>query len=316
MSSIKLLFASDLHYCADLVGEMALAGSLLPADTYDHAPDGRLVWHNYMLVDQMERMFDGLDRLIRRESPDLVIFTGDAVNTNWAPNVTAVAARIAALPCPTRLITGNHDVYLDGPGTRLQDAVKPGEYSTGFRHEWIDDLGLLYLDLFVRHADGTTVKMTDPRDPQAAAVYRQEDIAAALAMIDGMPDRCFLVIGHFPVQPPDEGLRGPDRKIGWRWPSAAALGQWLDQAGNLIGVICGHQHFAHFQRRASGFHWTLPALVEYPCAAGILTVNGSRVSGRLVTPDADMAELSLSVTRALWPAGDMSDRSFSATFSD
>ncbi len=315
MSSIKLLFASDLHYCSDLTGEMALAGSVLPADTYDHAQDGRLVWHNYMLVDQMERMFDGLDRLIHRESPDLVIFTGDAVNTNWAPNISAVASRIAALPCPTRLLTGNHDVYLDGPGTRLQDAVKPGEYTTGFRHEWIHDLELLYLDLFVRHENGAIIKTTDPHDPQSLAVYRPEDVNAALAMIDGMPDRRFLAIGHFPMLPPDERLRAQGRKIGWHWPSAAALGQRLEQASNLLGIICGHQHFAHFQRRASGFHWTLPALVEYPCAAGILTVNGSNITGRLATPDADLAAESLGVTHAVWPAGDMYDRGFSVTFS-
>ena len=316
MASTKLLFASDLHYCADLAGEMALAGTLLPADTYDHVQNGRLVWHNYMLVEQMERMFDGLERLIRRESPDLVIFTGDAVNTNWAPNVTAVAARIVALPCPTRLVTGNHDIYLDGLGTRLQDAVKPGEYSSGFRSEWIDDLGLLYLDLFVRHTDGTVAKTTNPHDTQAAAVYRPQDIEAALAAMDATPSRPFLVIGHFPAVGPDERLRSPDRKIGWGWPSAAALGQQLDQPGNLLGVICGHQHFAHVQRRAAGFHWTLPALVEYPCAAGVLTVDGGHADGRLVTPDSELAELSLNVTHATWPSGDASDRSFSVSFTN
>ena len=184
MPSIKVLFASDMHYSADLTGEMALAGRLLPSDTYDHFEDGHLVWHNYMLVERMDRMFDGLDALIRRESPDLVVFTGDMVNTNWGPNVAAVAARISTLSCPTRVITGNHDIYLDGPGTRLQESVKPGEYATGFRHELIDSIGLLYLDLFVQYPDGKVAKTTEPDCTQAAAAYRAEDIDAALRELD------------------------------------------------------------------------------------------------------------------------------------
>jgi predicted phosphodiesterase len=313
MSSIKLLFVSDIHYSANLAGEMALAGTLLPSDTYDHFENGRLIWHNYMLVDKMDRTFDGLDRLIRHESPDLVVFTGDMVNTNWAPNVAAVAARITALPCPTRLITGNHDIYLHGPGTRLQDSIKPGEYATGFRHEWIDELGLLYLDLFVHHSDGVVAKTTEPNDAQAAAVYRAEDINAALHVLDSAPGRRFIAIGHFPMQPPDERLRGPGRKIGWKWPTGEALGERVQQSGNLIGIVCGHQHFAHLQQYDTGFHWTLPSLVEYPCEVGILTMNGSTVSGRLVSVDPDLASESLAVRSIEWPAGETVDRSFSIT---
>ena len=243
-----------------------------------------------------------------------MVFTGDLVNTNWAPNVSAVAARISTLPCPTRLVTGNHDIYLNSPGSRLQEAIKPGDYPTGFRHEIIDDVGLLYLDLFVHHENSTIAKVTDPHDRQAGTLYRQQDVDDALTVLDSEPGRRYLAIGHFPMMSPDERLRRPDRKIGWNWPSARALAQRLDQSSNLLGIVCGHQHFAHFQRRIDTFHWTLPALVEYPCAAGILVVNGADVSGRIVMPDEELADLSLSITHANWTAGEAVDRSFSVAY--
>jgi len=310
VTALKLLFASDLHFSADLREEMSAAGPLLPADTYDHLQDGHLVWHNTMLVEQTSRMFDALESVMRRESPDLTIFAGDLVNTNWAPNVAAVASRVSALPGPTRLVTGNHDIYLGGSECRLQEHSKPGEYATGMRHEWVNDIGLIYLDLFVQQTNGTVAKATDPCDAGAAACYRAQDIAETIALLDGLPDRRFLVIGHFPMIAPDERLRAPGRKIGWHWPSASALAPRLSQPGNLLGVVCGHQHFAHWQPCAYAFHWTLPALVEYPCAAAVLTIGKSECRGRLVVPDEALSELSFSRTRVQWPAGEPSDREF------
>ena len=310
MSTLKLLFASDIHFSVDLREEMAEAGPLLPADTYDHLQDGHLVWHNTMLVEQMARMFDALEQLIRRESPDLTIFTGDLVNTNWAPNVSAVASRVSALPSATRLVTGNHDIYLSGSECRLQERIKPADYTTGLRHELVDDIGLIYLDLFVHHTGGAVAKATDPSDAGAATRYRAQDIAESIALLDRLPERRFLVIGHFPMISPDERLRAPGRKIGWNWPSAAGLAPRLAQPGNLLGVICGHQHFAHWQRCAHSFHWTLPALVEYPCAAAVLNITRSEVRGHLVIPDETLSELSFDRTRVQWPAGEATDRDF------
>ncbi len=311
---MRLLLASDLHYSAGLVAEMAGAGPFLPSDTYDHAVDGRLVWHNTMLVERMDRMLDGLALLIERERPDLVVLMGDLVNTNWPPNVSAVAARLTTLPVPVRVITGNHDIYLDGPGTRLQDAISPGDFDTGLRHETVGDVDLILLDLFVHDRDGRATKTTDPHDDQAHADYRSQDIAAALALLAAHPDRRFLALGHFPMVTPEARLAAAGRKIGRRWPGGASLGAWLDRPGNLLGIITGHQHFCHFQRFVHGFHWTLPAMVEYPCAVGLLDVNADALRGRIITPVEELAVESLAATRAAWTAGERADREFEIAY--
>jgi hypothetical protein len=266
-----------------------------------------------MWVEQMDRMLDALAALIRRERPDLVVFMGDLVNTNWAANVAAVAAGLSALPAPVRMVTGNHDIYLDGPGTRLQDAIAPGDFATGLRHASFGDLDLIFLDLFVQDRHGCAAKATDPHDDQARADYRNEDIAAGLALLDAHPDRRFLVLGHFPMTTPDPRLAAPGRKIGWRWPGGMALAARLDRPGNLLGIVAGHQHFCHFQSFAHGFHWTLPAMVEYPCAVGLLDVTHDGCAGRIVAPLDDLATASLALTHAAWTAGEPGDREFAIT---
>ncbi len=316
MTQRKILLASDLHYSADLPGEMAQAGKLVPAGTYNHLRDGRLVWHNTMMIDQMDRMVEALTKLVRTEAPDLLVFMGDVVNTNLPANVSAVAEHIRGLPCEVRLVTGNHDVYVDDPAGRLQAAVKPDEFATGLRHEWLGDLGLLYLDIFGRSGDGQMQKWRDPHDPAASTNYRPADVDAALTLLDQYPDRHFLAFGHFPMTPPEERLRAPDRKIGWQWPGGAPLRARVEQRGNLAGIVCGHQHFAHFQRLAHGFHWTLPPLVEYPCAAAVLTIDRDQVQGHMVTPDVAFAEESRAAYREDWTAGEPQDRSFRFAFAD
>src|SRR6476620_12438682 len=111
---MKLLLASDLHCVPYLAREIAINQPRLPANTYNHQEEGKLYWHNQMLVESAAQLLDGLEGLARQEEPDLLIFLGDMVNINWQESVAAAAGRFKNFPCPVRLVTGNHDIYLDG----------------------------------------------------------------------------------------------------------------------------------------------------------------------------------------------------------
>jgi hypothetical protein len=318
---MKLLLASDLHYVPNLADEIALNQHRLPAGTYNHQVDGKLFWHNQMLVESGEQLLDGLERITRQEEADRLIFLGDMVNINWEKSVAAVGARFANFPCPVRQVTGNHDIYLRGAENRLQDAVTPGTYPTGFRHETVEGLGLIYLDLFATHdlvathdlfvtdGQGDYHKWLDPR----AAVridYRPEDMVAAFEEMAAEPEKPWLIFGHFPFVSPDARIDLAGRKMGRLWPSTSALADHLQQPNNLLGILCGHQHFAHYQSFRHGFHWTLPALVEYPCSAAIIEWDGERLQGRIVAVDPELAATSLRPRQESWTAGEAADRQF------
>jgi hypothetical protein len=316
---MKLLLASDLHYVPNLADEIATNLSRLPADTYDHQVEGKLYWHNEMLVEAGEELLDALEGHVLQEQPDLLIVLGDVVNINWEKSIAAAAARLKRFPCPLRLVTGNHDIYLQGAENRVQDALMPGSYETGLRYEIVSkgtrddatggELGLIYLDLFSLGEQGDYRKWSDP-DAAEPVAYRPQDMAAAMSLMASTPETPWLIIGHFPFVSPDDRIIQAGRKVGRLWPSAAPLAAHLMQPNNLLGMICGHQHFAHFQPFTHGFHWTLPAMVEYPCAAAVVEWDGAALQGRIIPLDERLAAASLRVRQEHWTAGEAMDRHF------
>lgn len=319
---MKLLVATDLHYIPNLAEEIAVNAARLRADTYNHQVDGKLYWHNQLMVEQGEQLIDGLERIARQERPALLLFLGDMVNVNWVGSIGGVAARLKHFPCPVRQVLGNHDIYLDGEENRLQDAVTPGTFESGIRHEIVGEegvrLGIIYIDLFVRsvgdggevsyrkwlHGSGEEVATGETKE------YRPQDVAAAIALMEAAPDTKWLIVGHYPFVVVNQRVHAPGRKLMGDWPSAIPLADYLQQPNNLVGILCGHQHLAHFQAFAHGFHWHLPALVEYPCAAAILEWDGTTVQGRLLPVDEQIAAASLQERQESWPAGEEQDRHF------
>jgi hypothetical protein len=208
-----------------------------------------------------------------------------------------------------RQVTGNHDIYLDGAEMRLQEAVSPGTFATGVRHETIGGLGLIYLDLFAKNADGDYRKWGDPKAKEQVE-YRAEDVDAALALMAAEPEKPWLIFGHFPFVSPNGRVDMAGRKMGRLWPRTVALAEQLEQPNNLLGIVCGHQHFAHFQPFSHGFHWTLPAMVEYPCAAAIVEWDGASLQGRIVPLDRELADASLRPLQERWTEGEAVDQRF------
>src|SRR5215204_5360487 len=71
---MKLLIATDLHYIPNLADEMAVNAARIPASTFNHEIEGKLYWHNQMMVECGDQLIDGLERIARAESPELFIF--------------------------------------------------------------------------------------------------------------------------------------------------------------------------------------------------------------------------------------------------
>jgi len=303
MTKRKLLIVSDLHYCPDLAAEVAAMQPQLPADEYDHMRDGRLFWHNEMLVEAMGAMLTKIVALAEREKPDLVLFLGDLVSTNWPENIAPFAAQLAAFSCPVTMVTGNHDLYLSAPAARVQDVVAPGDFASGMRHRMVGDMGLILLDLFVAYADGSYQKSLDGEAEVIGMGYRPTDVTAACELLAEHPQTPFLLFGHFPMASSLPQLAQPGRKIGDVSPSGQALMDLLLQPNNLQGIFCGHQHFNHLQQWPHGFHWSLPALVEYPCAVALLEIDERVITGQLIQPDPTLSARSLQSLNQQWCGG-------------
>lgn len=289
---------------------MAAVQDQLPPGEYDHMREGRLFWHNEMLVNEMDEMLNSLRHLVEEENPDLLLFLGDLLSTNWSANLHALTRKLKPFPCPLEFVTGNHDISLSAPECRLQDALAPGTFETGLRCRLSEQIGLLFLDLYIQDGSGNFRKWIDPGCDVMCISYRPEDVNQALSILAQHPETPFLVFGHIPMCDPENYIYGQGRKVGSASPVASPLAELLSKPGNLVAIIAGHQHFNHLQRFEHGFHWTLPSLVEYPCAVAVLEVNYSAIQGRLLIPDLSMNQRSLQALNADWTYGSETEQRF------
>jgi len=303
---MKIVAASDIHYCVNLEEEIRKTSTKLPRGFFNHKKGRLLIWHNIMMVHRSEEIMSKLLKMVEQEKPDLCIFLGDMVNTNWAENVKRFAAHLARLPCPFEWVTGNHDLYLEGAKCRLEHYCPPKQ--EGFRMRIEDGFGLLFLDSFVIQPDGSFARKFEPERGFRGVGYRPADIEKVRDVIRDNAPLPFLLFAHEQVVVPEERLLKEGRKVGGSSESLSALRSSLVGPGNLQGVVSGHQHACHLRRFEYGFQWMLPAIVEYPCAFALLEINRYGVEGEVRLLDKEIARESL--IGEPWPEGCQEDRTF------
>ncbi|MCG2660431.1 MAG: metallophosphoesterase [Kiritimatiellae bacterium] len=303
---MKIIIAADLHLCVNISREMQKTTALLPEGFFGPVKKERWYWHNEMLVERMRKMMGALGRIIVHERPDLCVFLGDMVNTNWANNVSGFKKELAAFQCPTAMVSGNHDIYLDAQECRLE---KVFGIELGMRHMLIDKLGLVFWDTFIKRDGKYFPSLGNERT--GGVEYRPEDLRKTLALLEQNKEKDFLILGHFPICEPDKRIQAEGRKMmrNFRLEAMIFLEE-LQKKENFLGFIAGHQHFNHLQFLRRGFHWTLPSLCEYPCACAILEIRHGVVHGRLEVVDASVAKASLGSGGEKWPYGSEKERCF------
>jgi 3',5'-cyclic-AMP phosphodiesterase len=155
--------------------------------------------------------------------PELVLVTGDITDDDGTPEAYAAArARLDRLPCPYRLLAGNHD-HRDNLREAFLDS-HPYLQGSGFLHHAFDvgPLHVIALDT-----------LGDPGDPVGRLCDERLDWVAQT--LDST-DRPILIAMHH--QPITTGLVHLDR-VGCA--GAGRLGE-LIEGGNVVAVICGHVH--------------------------------------------------------------------------
>lgn len=303
---MKIIIAADLHLCVDISREKQETIALLPEGFFGHVKNNRLYWHNEMLVERMRKMMSALGRIVIRERPDLCVFLGDIVNTNWADNVSGFKKELAAFRCQTAMVSGNHDIYLDAQECRLERVFS---IELGMRHMLMDKIGLVFWDAFVRRNGGYFPSLGDGRIGEVK--YRPDDLRKTLALLEKNKKKDFIIFGHLPTCEPDKCIQAEGRKMTRNFrPEAMIFMDELQKKENFLGFIAGHHHFNHLQFLRQGFHWTLPSLCEYPCACAILEIQRGIVRGRLEIVDASVAKASLGSAGKKWPYGSEDERCF------
>jgi 3',5'-cyclic AMP phosphodiesterase CpdA len=186
-------------------------------------------------VDTAARLRDAVAAL-NRISPDLVVLTGDLVETGDAAEYANAAAILADLAAPLMLLPGNHDD---------RAAMRASFPAQGWQGPFLQT---------ARDAAGLRVLALDTVEPQrTAGSYCDERLAwldAALAA-----EQPTLVFLHHPPCP--MGLPFMDQ---WPFAGGDALAARLSGRRDILRLACGHVHAAVERHWAGTLVSAAPAL--------------------------------------------------------
>jgi len=195
-------------------------------------------------VDTLPFLVAAVDQLNRLDPrPDLVIATGDLVDEGRADQYRQLAATVAALEAPLRLVPGNHD-----DRDQLRAAFPDHDYlGRGPTVDYVVDgpVRLVVLDSLV------------PGAPGGRLTRRQLDwLDAALA---AEPERPAIVALHHPPFP--TGIGHMDR-MALDDLSSRRLADVVGRHPNVERVVCGHLHRTISRRFAGSVAATVPSVAH------------------------------------------------------
>lgn len=165
------------------------------------------------------------DLLARSPAPDVVLATGDLVESGAAAEYGRLRELLQPIGAPLYLVPGNHDErgalreefrdhdYLPPAGGPLRYGVEHG------------GLRLLALDTVIAGADG--------------GALAEADLDWLAAQLAAAPEKPTVIFMHHP--PIATGLRSMDA-IALERGSAARLGAIVERHGCVERILCGHAH--------------------------------------------------------------------------
>ncbi len=165
------------------------------------------------------------DLLERRPAPDIVLATGDLVDTGSAAEYRRLRKLLAPLAMPVYFIPGNHDD---------RDALR----EVFFDHAYLGPVGEAACYCVSHHAIRLIALDTSVAGETGGALDERQ-IAWLEEQLDAAPREPTLIFMHHP--PFRTGIARMDA-IGLEASGAARLGEVLSRHSQIELVTCGHVH--------------------------------------------------------------------------
>jgi Icc protein len=200
-----------------------------------------------------------------------VLITGDCVNSPSDANYKALFTILNAAGLPYVLVLGNHDPYYAPHGTKADTLAALKKYANpklwlaplpatqGYR-TWRPMPGLRFIIV-----DGT-IDTSFVANGYLDA--KQLDWLEAQLKEAESQHEAVVVTLHFP---PVEPFHSDSHQI--NPPDAKRFNAIVQASPNVVAVLTGHYHTAKLQTRNGIVHVHSPALVEYPNAFRVLSID-------------------------------------------
>ena len=217
---------------------------------------------------------------LKGEGVDFAVIAGDMTNTATREQFEALGrvcreSGLAVFGC-----IGNHDSYLT---SSRRDALELcSELFPGGTTDYVVEkrpLRLIVLDgAHWKSRDGRFVDHYDASDSGGIG-YRPEQIEWLKQELARDVQTPTVIVGHFPMY-----CRGGLSSCGYKLPDVsvgAEAMEVVEQAPNVVAVLCGHTHWNEYNHKDDVAHIVNPAFCEWPNAYRVFRVYADRMEWEL-----------------------------------
>ena len=181
--------------------------------------------------------------LINRLNPDVVVFSGDMINSPRETDFKEFMLITKEIKAPYYIALGNHDVAV-------------GSYT---KKQIMDFLSLDKRFYYVTNGDYILIFMDGTTDKKITAngYFSKIELNFLDTTLTEYKDKKAIIIQHFPIIEP---FKSNSHKI----LNEDEYLKILDKHKNVIAVLTGHYHFSKLTIRNNVAHISSPAMIEEP----------------------------------------------------
>lgn len=243
--SLKIVQLSDVHYTTS-------SGNRGPR----------------MLQESKSLLEDAVFQINRMNDVDVVVFSGDSINSPKKQDLISFAKIANRLKYPWYYALGNHEVTAFGELSKEKYYRIVEAMNLNYSSLTVHDVAVRPYYVIAPKKDYKVIFLDGVIDDKITAngEFTEKQLKWLDEKLTAYKDQKVIIVQHFPVIE-------PCKSVGHRALDAKEYLAVIDKHHNVVAVLSGHYHCPKTTLRNNVLHISAPALVQYPNSFNVITIS-------------------------------------------
>lgn len=221
-----------------------------------------------MLGDSKNLLEDAIFQINRMNDVDVVVFSGDSINSPLKKDLISFAKIANRLKYPWYYALGNHEVSVSGDLTKEKYFRIVEALNLNYSSLTVHDVAVRPYYVISPKKDYKVIFLDGVIDSRITAngEFTEKQLKWLDEKLTAYKDQKVIIVQHFPVIEPCKSLCH-------RALDAQEYLAVIDKHKNVVAVLSGHYHCPKVTQRNNVLHVSAPSLVQYPNSFNVITIS-------------------------------------------
>ncbi|MEI8377587.1 MAG: metallophosphoesterase [bacterium] len=220
-----------------------------------------------MLANSKNLLEDAVFQVNRMNDVDVVVFSGDSINSPVKQDLISFAKIANRLKYPWYYALGNHEVSASAELTKEKYFRIVEALNLNYSSLTVHDVALRPYYVIAPKKDYKVIFLDGVIDSRITAngEFTEKQLQWLDEKLTAYKNQKVIIVQHFPVIEPCKSL-------GHRALDAKEYLAVIDKHNNVVAVLSGHYHCSKITQRNNVLHISAPSLVQYPNSFNVITI--------------------------------------------